>query len=93
MKESPAERQARLRRLADKPDAAIDFSDIPELTAEEFGSMRVSRGGSRPGAGRKPTGHVRIGLSLSPRAKAALERRAKKEHKTMSSIVEALLLQ
>ena len=42
MKESPAERQARLRRLADKPDAAIDFSDIPELTAEEFGSMRVS---------------------------------------------------
>ncbi len=53
---------------------------------------RVVRGGARAGAGRKPAGHVRVGLCLSPRAKAALERRAKKEHKTLSAVIEALLV-
>ena len=53
---------------------------------------RVVHGGPRAGAGRKPAGHVRLSLNVSPRAKATLERRAKKEHKTLSAIVEELLV-
>lgn len=52
---------------------------------------RVVHGGARPGAGRKPTGHVRLSLNVSPRAKAALQRRAKKEHKTLSAVIEELI--
>ncbi len=52
---------------------------------------KVVHGGARPGAGRKPTGHVRVGLNISPKAKANLLRRAKREHTTISAVVEALL--
>lgn len=92
IKETPAERQARYKRLAALTDDQIDFSDIPELTKEDFAKMTWHRGGYRPGSGRKPTGHVQLGLSVSPKAREVLRRRAKKEHTTMSSLVEALIL-
>jgi hypothetical protein len=92
MNETPAERLARLKRLAALPDAAIDFSDIPEMTEAQMASAVVVRGGYRVGAGRKSTGHVQLGLSVSPKAREALRRRAAKEHKSMSAIVEAFLL-
>ena len=37
-----------LRRLGEKPDEDIDFSDIPELTEEDF-----ARGLWKPGYGKK----------------------------------------
>jgi hypothetical protein len=63
---------------------------VPSAPGETV--YKVVRGGVRPGAGRKPSGHVRLSLSVSPRAKAALERRAKKEHKTLSAVIEELLV-
>jgi hypothetical protein len=35
--------KARLQRLRDMPDSEIDFSDIPELTAEQLAAMRPGR--------------------------------------------------
>lgn len=46
---------ARLAKLADKPDAEINFSDQPEITDEAIASGKVcivGRGGKRPEAGR-----------------------------------------
>lgn len=90
--ETPAERLARLKRLAALSDEQIDFSDIPKATPEQLASGVWHRGGYRPGAGRKSTGHVQLGLNVSPKARDALRRRAKKEHTTMSALVEAMIL-
>jgi hypothetical protein len=37
------DQKAELARLADMPDSEIDFSDIPELTEEDFKRMRPFR--------------------------------------------------
>lgn len=63
------------------------------LTGETGGMVqaRFVHGGVRPGAGRKPLGHVRVTLSLSPDARRRLVARAKRERKTMSDLVTGLL--
>lgn len=62
---------------------------VPSAPGETV--YKVVRGGMRAGAGRKPSGHVRLSLNVSPRTKAALQRRAKKERKTLSAVIEELI--
>jgi len=47
MPELTKEQQANLKRLASRPDAEIDTSDIPEMTEERF-KLAVRRGLYRP---------------------------------------------
>ena len=51
-------------------------------------SMTASRGGVRPGAGRKPTGHVPLRLNVSPAVRKRIEAEAKKRNTTLSAVVE-----
>ena len=66
-----AAEKTRMAALAALPDAALDFSDQPEITAADIASGRVrivGRGGARDGAGRKALGKVRKTVKLSPEA-------------------------
>ncbi len=88
-----AAEKARLAKLAAKPDAAIDFSDQPEITDEAIagGRFRVlGRGGKRAGAGRRALGKTRKTVKLSPvtvRRLEAYARRHKLPH--FSAAIEA----
>lgn len=46
--------------------------------------MQVQRGGKRPGAGRKPSGHVRLNLLVPAETKEQLRKLAAREKVTMS---------
>lgn len=48
------------------------------------------RGGSREGAGRKRTGHVRLQLSISPDTRKKIEAMAKLKNISLSQAVEQL---
>lgn len=78
-------------KLAQIKDEDIDFSDNPELTAADIKQGRlkpVSRGGARPGAGRKPSGRKPVSLRLKPSLINALRLQAKREGKTISQVAE-----
>ena len=49
-----------------------------------------TRGGAREGAGRRPTGHVRLQLSISPATRKKIEAMAKLNNITLSQAVEQL---
>ena len=53
-------------------------------------ALRSMRGGSRPGAGRKPRPHVRTTLLLAPEVRDKLERLADR-HGSMSLAAEAAI--
>ncbi len=80
----------RLEALAKRRDSAIDYSDIPDSSEAFLAKAKIVRGGARPGSGRKPAGHVRLSLSVAPSVKSRLTARAKREGKTVSSLVEEL---
>lgn len=88
-----SEDKARLAGLSAKPDAAIDFSDQPEISDEAIASGRfrvVGRGGKRAGAGRRALGKTRKTVKLSPvtvRRLEAYARRHKLPH--FSAAIEA----
>ena len=48
------------------------------------------RGGARAGAGRKPSGHVRLQLSVSPSTRRKIEAIAKLRNLTLSQAVEEM---
>lgn len=87
--ELTAELIAKARRVG--PVAPADSRLV--LTGETGGMVQAKfvHGGARPGSGRKPLGHVRVTLSLSPEARRRLVSRAKRERKTMSDLVAGLL--
>lgn len=58
---------------------------------ERAGGVTVTRGGKRPGAGRKPAGHVRIQLSVSVETRKKLEALAK-ETGSLSSAAEKAIM-
>jgi hypothetical protein len=58
---------------------------VRKAAAEALKSMR---GGSRPGAGRKPRPHVRTTLLLAPEIRDKLERLAERHGKNMSLAAE-----
>ncbi|HEY5792198.1 MAG TPA: hypothetical protein VIS74_02805 [Chthoniobacterales bacterium] len=59
---------------------------------EKDGVVRLApkRGGARPGAGRKPTGHVRMHILVSKEARQKILRLAKKQKITISEAVDRM---
>jgi hypothetical protein len=53
----------------------------------ETARMKVSRGGRRP-AGRKKIGNVRMQILVSKKVPKLIEKRAKREGKTLSAVIE-----
>ena len=51
---------------------------------------RPQRGGVRVGAGRKPAGHVRMQIVVTPQTRRRIEALAKRERLTLSGAVERL---
>lgn len=51
-------------------------------------TMTAQRGGRRPGAGRKPTGHVPLRLNVSPAVRKRIEAEAKRRDISLSAVVE-----
>jgi len=49
-----------------------------------------TRGGARAGAGRKPSGHVRLQLSVSPATRKKIEAFAKRRNLSLSQAVEQI---
>lgn len=49
--------------------------------------LKPKRGGARPGAGRKPKGHLRMQVLVSKKAKEKISRLAKKRGVSMSTVV------
>ena len=90
-----AAERARLRNLAQRPDAALDLTDPAEITDADLHRGRariVPHGGARTGAGRKPTGRRPVTLRLKPAVLRTLRAQAKREGKTLSEIAEVRLL-
>jgi hypothetical protein len=50
--------------------------------------MKVSRGGRRPGAGRKKIANVRTQIPVSEKVRKLIEKRAKSEGKTLAAVIE-----
>lgn len=77
------------------PDARIDFSDIPESTAEVL--HRARRVGSPPKGSRPPgrpkTGHAKqhIAIRIDPRLLSELRRLAAKQSKAYQTFIHELL--
>ena len=67
------------------PDGEIDFSDIPEMTADEM--KRARR------VGRPRTGHAKdlIAIRISPRLLQQLRRIAAKQNKPYQTLIHELL--
>ena len=51
-------------------------------------TVRVQRGGRREGAGRKPTGNVRMQLLISPAARSKIAALARRQKVSLSEAVE-----
>lgn len=90
-KETEAQRMARLGRLANLPDSALDFSDAPEATDAELSAAKTEWGGRRSGSGRKRSNHIRLTLSVSRGFRRELQRKAEKEGLTLSAYVQTHL--
>lgn len=54
-------------------------------------SKAKRRGGPRPGAGRRPSGHVRMQILVSPSARDLAKRLAKSRRQSISSVFEDAL--
>jgi uncharacterized protein (DUF4415 family) len=67
------------------PDSQIDFSDIPESTAEE---LRGARRGGRPSSG---MAKQLIAIRLSPRLLSQLRKMAAKDKKPYQTLIHELL--
>ncbi len=86
---------AQRRRFVDIKDKDINFSDTPSITAKDLAKGTVKpagRGGSRAGAGRKPSGRVPVSLRLKPTTISKLRARAKKEGRSLSDVAEEKLV-
>jgi hypothetical protein len=81
--------------IARNEQRASDFPGPPPSTmgyeqTEKAGivTLRPLHGGRRDGAGRKPTGNVRMQLSVSTSTRKKIQRLAKKRDVTFSEVVE-----
>lgn len=63
----------------------INGEELPDLEALDW---RPLHGGSRPGAGRRPSGRVPVTLRLLPAVANRLRAVAKKQRKTLSEVAE-----
>ncbi|MDR2462197.1 MAG: hypothetical protein LBD30_00240 [Verrucomicrobiales bacterium] len=72
--------QTNLRDLNGEP--------LPDLAAAKFTRLH---GGARSGAGRRPLGKTTMLLHLRPQAAAAIRTTARREHQTLSAVVDRLV--
>jgi len=87
--ESGFEVVSRTRQIA----AGLPALEATEYERAENGgrvTLTPVRGGRREGAGRKPTGHVRMQLLVSPATRRKIESLAKRQKITLSAVVEHL---
>jgi len=69
-------------------ELAFSGPDYERLEKDEKIQLVPARGGSRAGAGRKRTGHVRLQLSISPATRKKIEAIAKLKNISLSQAVE-----
>ncbi|MDR1190094.1 MAG: hypothetical protein LBK60_00315 [Verrucomicrobiales bacterium] len=80
--------------IFDKDGYQINMTDLngeplPDLSTAKFYRFH---GGARIGAGRKPLGKTQMLLRLRPKSAAAIRAKAKREHLTLSEVVDNLVL-
>ena len=69
-------------------ELAFSGPDYDRLQKDEKIQLVPARGGSREGAGRKRTGHVRLQLCISPDTRKKIEAIAKLKNISLSQAVE-----
>ena len=69
---------------------SINGEALPDLGKLEF--KRITKGGARPGAGRRKGDRVPVTLRLRPEIRKRLQAKAKSEGKTLSEVAEEALL-
>ncbi|MSU60028.1 MAG: hypothetical protein EXS35_17975 [Pedosphaera sp.] len=69
----------------------LNGEPLPDL--EKLAFRLVKHGGTRVGAGRKPSGRKAVLLRLSPKLIAVLRKDALRNHKTLSDVAEERLAQ
>jgi hypothetical protein len=69
-----------------------DLNGEPLPNLEKLSFRPFKHGGTRVGAGRKPSGRKPVLLRLSPRVISGLRKEAKQNHKTLSEVAEEHLL-
>jgi hypothetical protein len=67
----------------------LNGEPLPDLAKLNFQAFK--HGGTRMGAGRKPSGRKAMLLRLSPKVISALRKEAQRKHKTVSDVVEERL--
>jgi hypothetical protein len=70
-----------------------DLNGEPLPILEKLSFQPFKHGGTRAGAGRKPSGRKPVLLRLSPRVISGLRKEAKRNHKTLSEVAEERLAQ
>ncbi len=86
---------SKLRVLTRGEQARFGLDKPPTETRVYSKGKLIERrmwGGARSGAGRKPAGHVRMQLVVSPQTRRRIEALAKREHLTLSGAVERLAM-
>ncbi len=68
-----------------------DLNVEPLPNPEKLAFRPFKHGGSRVGAGRKPSGRKAVLLRLSPRVISGLRKEAERDHKTLSDVAEERL--
>jgi predicted HicB family RNase H-like nuclease len=69
---------------------SINGEALPNLEKLEF--RKFTKGGARPGAGRRKGDRVPVTLRLRPEVRKRLQAKAKAEGKTLSDVAEEALL-
>lgn len=81
--------QARAKGI---PDPNPPGTEYDRIVKDGLVRLIPKRGGARPGAGRKPTEHVRMQILVKPDTRRKIERIAKKRKVTLSTVVEEAVL-
>lgn len=83
-KKSPAQ----AHNLDTRFDAGEDVLEYFDASAATRGAQRPKRGGARAGAGRKPSGRVRLSLLVSPATRRRLKSYARSHSLSLGAAVE-----
>ncbi len=67
-------------------------TEYEQIEKAEVVTLRPLRGGKRDGSGRKPSGHVRMQLFVSPSTRKKIQSLAKRQKVTLSEAVERAVM-
>lgn len=79
-------------RAAGIPDPNPPGTEYERMEKDGLVRLIPRQGGARPGAGRKPTDHVRMQILVKPETRRKIERLAKRRKVTLSTVVEEAVL-